>query len=92
MDLEKVVKGIGVLAGAFNPALGDGIIALSSVAKVFSDVDDKKLEDVKGLSYVSKSLRDMVEEDNFDRAKMLELAKVVDDISLILEKNLKLIK
>ncbi len=92
MDLEKIIKGAGFLVSAFNPAVGSGIVALSSVASALDSVEDDNLENVAGLGYVSKSLRDMVEKDEFDKDKLLELAKVVDDISLILEKNYKLIK
>lgn len=92
MDLEKIVKGVGIIAGAFNPVVGNGIVALSSVAGALDGVDDKDLEDVKGLSYVSKSLQDMLNSKNFNVDKVKELIEILNSISLILDKNLKLIK
>ncbi len=92
MDFSQIIKGVGIVAGAINPAVGSAVVALSSVAGALNEVDDEHLENVAGLSYVSKSLRNIVEEDKFDKDEILRLAKVVDDISLILEKNLKLIK
>lgn len=92
MDFEKILKGVGYAVSAINPAVGSSVVALSSVAGALNDVDDNHLENVAGLSYVSKSLRDIVDKDKFDKDRILQIAKMIDDVSLILEKNLKLIK
>jgi len=89
MDLSQLIKGVGVVAGAFNPAVGSGIVALSSI---FKGVDDVDLENTDGLSAISKDIKDMVETNNIDTSKLLEYSKMLDDIVLILEKNTKLIK
>ena len=89
MDLSQLIKGVGIVAGAFNPAVGSGIVALSSVLK---NVDDVDLENTEGLSAISKGIKDMVETNNIDSSKLLEYSKMLDDIVLILEKNIKLIK
>ena len=89
MDISKVLKGVGLVAGAFNPVVG-GVI--SAVAGALNEINDESLENEKGLGYVAYSLRKMVERDEFDKEKLLELSKIVDDAVMILDKNFKLIK
>jgi len=89
MDISKVLKGVGLVAGVFNPVVGG---AISAIAGALNEVNDESLENERGLGYVSYSLRKMVERDEFDKEKLLELSKIVDDAVMILDKNFKLIK
>jgi len=89
MDFPKVLEGLGIVVGSFNPAVG-GVIKV--VANVLDEFDDDVLEKEKGLNYVSSTLREIVDKEKFDKDKLLELADIVDNVSNVIDKNFKLIK
>ena len=92
-ELGDVIKGVGAVAGAFNPALGKGLILASALVDNVKSLDSDTLKDnVGGLSGTANMLRKMVEQDNFDKDKILMLADNLDSLSSYVEKTSNLIR
>jgi len=80
MDLSKIIKGVGMVAGAINPAVGSAVIGVSNIVENL-DIDDEILEkDVKGLSAVVDDLSSI-----FERNSGLMLQKDVE----LLQKDIR---
>jgi len=61
MNIGKIVKGIGLVTSAFNPAVGSAVIGVSNIVENL-DVDDEVLEkDVKGLGAIVDDLNSILE-------------------------------
>jgi len=92
MEISKLLDVLGDVAGVFNPVIGKGVDALSSIAAALEHLDDDKLQNVAGLGYISNELKNIADSGEFDKDRLKELAEMIDAISLILEKNYMLIK
>ena len=93
MDLSKIIKGVGMVAGAINPAVGNGLVMVGDVLKSF-DVDDDVLEkNIVGLSKSAEIVRDVADNlDGDDRDKLLSVADNLESINNLIFKFEKIIK
>ncbi len=93
MDLSKIIKGVGMVAGAINPAVGNGLVMVGDVLKSF-DVDDDFLEkNIVGLSKSAEIVRDVADNlDGDDRDKLLSVADNLESINNLIFKFEKIIK
>ena len=91
MDFLDFMKNIGGVVKVFNPVLGSGLITLTNVIDDFN-VSDKILEkNVVGLSKSSQIIKDLVQNDNFDKDKLLEVANNLEAMNKFLNKFQKIL-
>ena len=91
MDLSKFFENVGGLVKVFNPSLGSGLITLTHIIDDFNISDDILEYKVVGLSTSAKIIKELVDDDNFDKVKLLEVANNLEAMNKFLNKFQKVL-
>ena len=87
------LENLSKIAGAFNPALGNGLMMASNITDNFKTVNDDFLEnEVIGIGGSVRMIRTMVETKSVDYELLEVLANNLESIKDYLDKSNKLIK
>ncbi|GEM_PF-3349485 len=95
MDFKEIVHFLGVagsVASTINPAVGGGMVLASKALEKFTDMPDETLAfSFGGLSSLSNDIRKMVNSDNYDKDKLIQIADSLEASSIILQKITKMV-
>jgi len=96
VNVSQILKGLGEVAGSFNPVVGSGLVLAGAVADEFDGIPDDVLENkFVGFSKSSEIIREVSKKDvltDEDRLKLLAVADNLDGISKLFSKIEKLFK
>lgn len=95
MEFKEIVQFLGVagsVASAVNPAIGGGMVLASKALQKFTEMQDETLTfSFIGLSALANDIREMVDSQNYDKDKLIQIADSLESSSIILQKFTKMV-
>jgi Mor family transcriptional regulator len=96
MDVSKIIKGVGTVVSAFNPAIGGAVVMAGSLADSFDNVPDENLEqNFIGLGVSAEIIKSIASKDEIsedDKKRLLAVSENLDGMNTLLQKFTKIFK